>query len=91
MSSPDQLNTKESATIYPNPFNTSISIVINDPSYINNAEVIIYNVLGAAVMNTRVTKKLTALETNSLPSGIYFYKIISNKKTIQSGKLISQQ
>lgn len=91
ISSSDLFNVNETATIYPNPFSASISIIINDPSRINKAELIIYNVLGAEVMNTRVTKKLTTLETNNLPSGIYFYKIIDNNKTVQSGKLVSQR
>jgi hypothetical protein len=35
----------ESVTIYPNPFSTSVNIVINDPSLINNSQLRIYNVL----------------------------------------------
>jgi hypothetical protein len=50
----------------------------------------IYNVLGAEVMNTTLTKQLTTLETSNLPSGIYFYKITGKNKIIQSGRLISQ-
>ncbi len=79
------------ATIYPNPFSTSVSISITDVSQINNCEVRIYNVLGAEVMNIPVTKQLTTLETSSFSSGVYFYKIIGNtNKVIQSGKLIAQ-
>jgi len=84
-------NTNESVTIYPNPFSTSTIIMINDASQINKAELRIYNILGAVVMNTIITKQKTTLETSNLPSGIYFYSIIKNNKTIQSGKLISQQ
>ena len=50
-----------------------------------------YNVLGEEVLNTNVTMELKTIETNSFPTGIYFYKMIENNKTIQSGKLISQQ
>jgi hypothetical protein len=86
----DAENTYNAVTIYPNPFSTYTTITINDASQINNAELRIYNVLGEEVMNTPVTKQLTTLETSNLPSGIYFYKVISNNKPIQSGKLISQ-
>ena len=58
---------------------------------LTTAELRIYNVLGAEVMNTTITKQLTTLETSNLPSGIYFYKITGKNKTIQSGKLVSQQ
>jgi hypothetical protein len=84
-------STDEVAKIYPNPFTTSVAITINDMSKMNNCELRIYNVLGTEVMNTSVTKQSTTLETDNLPSGIYFYKIITNNKTVQSGRLISQQ
>jgi hypothetical protein len=77
--------------IYPNPFNMQATIIINDASQMNNYELKIYNNLGKEVMNTNVTKQSTSLETCNLPAGVYFYKVINNDKTIQSGKLISQQ
>jgi hypothetical protein len=84
-------NTNETVTIAPNPFSTSTTVVINDVSQINNCELRIYNVMGVEVMNATLTKQLTTLETSNLPSGIYFYKITGKNKTIQSGKLVSQQ
>ena len=82
---------KEGVTIYPNPFISSINIIVNDSWQIKKMEFQIYNILGAEVMNTFITKKTTELETNNLPSGIYFYKIINGSTIIQSGKLISQK
>ncbi len=83
-------NTNEAVTIYPNPFTTSTTININDASQINKTQLRLYNVLGAEVMNTTITKQVTTLETSTLLSGIYFYKVICNDKIIQSGKLIAQ-
>ncbi len=77
--------------VYPNPFSTSIFIVINNASQISKSEMRIYNVLGAEVMNAVITKQITTLKADHLASGIYFYKVISNNKTIQSGRLVSQQ
>ena len=91
ISSKDAGNIKEAITIYPNPFSASTSIMINDASLINKSEMRVYNVLGAEVMYTIITEQLTTLETSDLPSGIYFYKLVSNNNTIQSGRLISQQ
>ena len=78
-------------SIYPNPFTVSVDISINVVSQIQNCELKIYNVLGAEVLNTVMTEQITTLETSNLPSGNYFYNVISNGKTIQSGKLISQR
>ncbi len=84
-------NTAKAVTIYPNPFTTSINIIINAALQINKAELRIYNVMGTEVMNKMITKQSTTLETNNLPSGIYFYKFMDNDNIIQSGKLISKQ
>ena len=84
-------NVNNAITIYPNPFMKSINILINDGSQINKSELKIYNVLGEEVLNSTLTQQFTILATGMLPSGIYFYKVIENEKTIQSGRLISQK
>lgn len=79
-------------TIYPNPFSASTNIQLNDVSWINNCELRIYNVLGAEVTNVMLNKQITTIETANFIPGMYFYKIIDkNNKTIQTGRLISQQ
>lgn len=83
-------NENSALSIYPNPFTNLINIKING-SLISKCEFKVYNVLGAEVMNSTVTEQLTTLETSDLPPGIYSYKVIDNNKTIQSGRLISQQ
>lgn len=75
--------------IYPNPFNSSTNIVINDASQNKNFELVIYNIFGKEVINTTINKQSTTLETYNLPSGIYTYKVIEKNQTIQSGKLTS--
>lgn len=77
--------------IYPNPFNTSTTIVVDNLPQIHNCELSLFNVLGEAVINAVITQQTTTLETSNLPSGVYFYKVMGNGKTIQSGKMISQQ
>lgn len=78
-------------SIYPNPFNTSATIMIIDASQMINYKLRVYNVLGAEVMNTYITNQITTLETSDLPSGIYSYIVFGDDEAIQSGKLISQQ
>lgn len=85
-------NSNEAVTIYPNPFNTSTTIKLNDASQINSYEMKIYNVLGEEVMSTMLTSSVTTIATSALTTGMYFYKIIDKtNNTIQSGRLISQQ
>jgi len=79
---------KQVVNIYPNPSKASINIDIVDPSQIQNAELKLYDVVGAVVNNTPLTTKLTTLNTRNYPTGVYFYKVVDNDKTIQTGKLI---
>lgn len=83
-------NTNLLVSIYPNPFTTSIDIIINQTLRIDNCELRLYKVSGEEVMNVIIAKQVTTLETSSLPSGNYFYKIIGGGQPIQSGKLISK-
>ncbi len=87
----DGASADDAVTIYPNPFGSSTTIIVNDLSEINHCELRIYNALGQEVMNTSLTNETTTIGTAILPSGIYFYRIIGNNKTIQTGKLVSKQ
>lgn len=80
------------ATMYPNPFSTSLTMMINDTSQTTHYTICIYNAQGEEVTNTIVNKQLTVFETGNLSSGVYFYKMLDNNtQAIQSGKLVSQQ
>lgn len=81
----------EGFSIYPNPFSTSATITINDASQLKNVELRIYNDLGEEVMVKIIITQSTTFDTKDFLSGIYFYQLTDNNKTIQSGKLISQQ
>lgn len=81
----------EAVVIYPNPFTTSLNIVISDASQLNKSELVLYDMLGRQVKTTAITQQLTTLSTDTLPSGMYFYKVTADGKTIQSGKLVSKQ
>jgi hypothetical protein len=78
-------------SIYPNPFSSSITIDVSNFGINNRTELVIFNALGEQVVNTTITKQSSIIQTNNLTSGIYFYKVLENNKTIQSGKLISNQ
>ena len=87
----DSQNTSNILTISPNPFKSSAIIVLTDQSDLKNYTLKIYNVMGKEVLSTIVASQVTTLRTSDLKSGIYFYKVTDNAKTVQSGKLISQQ
>ena len=82
--------TNNKVLIYPNPFINFTTITINDASINNKFDLTIYNILGDVMINKTINKRLSTIETNNLPTGIYFYKLIGDDKSIHSGKLISQ-
>jgi hypothetical protein len=84
-------NPHAAVTIAPNPFGSYTTVSVNDAALINSCELRIYNVVGAEVMRTHLLKQTTRLATNSLQSGMYFYRISNQNTIIQSGKLISEQ
>jgi hypothetical protein len=76
--------------IYPNPFTSSVSIVLTNELSNGNSYIKMYNALGVEVITTDITGNVTTIDTINLPAGIYFYRVITNNKTIQSGRLIAE-
>lgn len=81
---------KEIVAISPNPFSSHLSLAISDESKLDSYDLTIYNVLGKAVLKNRITEQNTTVDTSTIPTGIYFYKITANNQTIQAGKLFSK-
>jgi hypothetical protein len=77
--------------MYLNPYNTSLTIELNDPTLGDIFELRMYDVLGVDVLNRTLTEQITVLETNILPFGVYLFNVIGNGRIIQAGKLISNQ
>lgn len=86
----EETNLDIAVTIFPNPFTDHTTIQINDPSFNEEVELRIYNVHGEEITNGIIFKQTTTISTSNMPSGVYFYKIISDQKIIQTGRLISQ-
>lgn len=78
-------------TIYPNPFRNTTTIIINNTYEINKSELRIYNALGVEVISKIITNYSTTIDTSTLPSGMYFYKLSVNNKNVQSGTITSLQ
>lgn len=84
-------STTNAIALYPNPFTTSFNIQLNSISTAEQVQVSIYNVIGEEVVHQSLTTQLTTIDMSNLPSGIYFYKVVNQTTTIQTGRLVSQQ
>jgi len=75
-------------TVSPDPVHSNITVTYNDASKIGNCKLKMYTILGSEVLNANITQQLTTLNTGSLTSGLYIYKLMNNSIVVQSGKLI---
>jgi len=82
------IDTHQAVSVYPNPFTATVHIASNGPNRICVFR--LYNVLGIQVMNTVITDASNAVDTKSLPAGIYHYNVTTENGTVHSGKLVSQ-
>ena len=63
--------------VYPNPSNGTLNI-----TNANNANVIVYNLLGEVVSNTISTSAFNTIDLSNLSNGSYIVKVITNDNTI---------
>ncbi len=73
--------------IYPNPFNTSATIVLSKK--VVNAKLYIYDILGSLIKTENlINNKEFVIMGNEFSSGTYFISVVENDKIIGQGKII---
>lgn len=75
--------------LYPNPFNNSAIISIDIAVQLNNASIIIFDILGKEVKTiNNINKNEVILEKGEMSAGLYFYKLLNNSSEVSNGKFI---
>lgn len=79
-------------SIYPNPFNKTATIKINENFKNKSLEFIMCNLLGSEVQRQQftTTEKEYVIGRGNLSEGMYLYKLTGNNEIIGTGKLIIQ-
>ncbi len=74
----------------PNPFTTQATLTIQGIKNENNKSLSVYNLLGQEVQNIFVgNAKEVIIHRKNLPSGMYFYKLMDDNKTVLGmGKMV---
>ena len=85
----DALSAATTASLYPNPWNTSLTIRLPDATASNSSTLRITDVLGKVLLETALIHSSTTLAI-SFPIGIYLYTITGTNQLVQSGRLVSQ-
>jgi len=80
---------KNVATNFPNPFSSSTLIRVDKEQELQNASLIIYDILGNETVTIEgINTNEISLDRNNLPAGVYFYSIKENNALVASGKLV---
>jgi hypothetical protein len=74
-------------SIYPNPSSTKVTIETS--AIPTKSQVFILNLSGQELITRQITEPKAQIDISTLPSGIYFVKILGDK-TIQIGKIIKE-
>jgi hypothetical protein len=86
----NEIKTASTTSIYPNPFSTTATLVINGVETQCIASLQIINLLGQEVKTIPIiNQNEITINRDNLADGMYFYKIINNKnETIAVGKMV---
>jgi len=82
-------NNEELTSIFPNPFSSSVTINVKENSQVDNLTFVLYTVLGEEILKTDLLVSSTTIDTATIPTGVYFYRVMENNATIQTGKLMA--
>ncbi len=77
--------------VFPNPFQQKVNIYLENELFLNEAEFVVFDVLGKEFTRIPLKHSSTQLNTLEYKPGVYFYHILNNLTIIQSGRLVSQQ
>jgi hypothetical protein len=90
--STENITLQKSSVVYPNPLHSEAKIILDNYSGSNENKkysLVIYNSLGEQICEEENSNSPSfLLKRNFLPDGLFFYKILSEYKTISSGKFI---
>jgi hypothetical protein len=76
-------------TIYPNPSSTNITISLASTTPVDNTTLTIYTANLQQVISRCITEPITVQDIGTLPRGVYFVQITSNR-TVMVGKFMKQ-
>ncbi|WP_188112263.1 T9SS type A sorting domain-containing protein [Aquimarina sp. RZ0] len=75
----DNNDTFDGINIYPNPIISTISISLEE---INDSSVQIMNIIGNVIIDKKMESKMTHIDLQDMPKGMYLMRIRSNNKTV---------
>lgn len=79
----------DDVVLYPNPARSSLNVVFNGNSNVRN--IIVYNLIGKAITAYKVVGNNAKLDIDSIPSGIYFIRLLDGQGRIVATRKFTHQ
>ena len=79
---------KNTANVYPNPFNNAIHFEVKESQRIR--EIQLYNLVGKLLHKSTVNTNKVSIDSKGYPSGVYFYKLLTTDNETLTGKVIKR-
>jgi hypothetical protein len=73
------------ARLYPNPNNGEFTMML--PNHLTGAQLVIMNQIGQVVFSKPVQSGENRITVKDLPTGVYYYTVMDNTKSLYNGKL----
>jgi len=86
----EQYSIHLSATIYPNPAVSSLTLAINDYN-LDNLHYQLFDINGRLIRNENISNNATIVDMNQLQAAVYLLKVIEKNKEIKTFKVIKAQ
>ncbi|MEI7597158.1 MAG: T9SS type A sorting domain-containing protein [Bacteroidota bacterium] len=74
-------------SLYPNPAKSELTVELNG-TYSNNSTIVVYNMIGEAVMKANVNSSKHVLDLNNLSNGTYYISVNNGEKTVKDKFII---
>lgn len=85
----EEVITKNNISVWPNPFEANLNVRFDTPQT-KTATLLIYDAIGKIVFTKTDLSGFNSITLKDLNSGIYFYRVISENKSLNEGKIIKQ-
>ena len=74
--------------LYPNPSDQYVTVKVLG---VDESTLVIFDATGREVARERLTSSIQTISTGEFENGVYLYRVITDNKTLQDGKLIIQR
>jgi hypothetical protein len=79
-------NAKIQISVYPNPAINNVNITVQNET--GNLKFTLFNVLGEAIINTKLYEGQNTVAVDKLTNGVYFYTIYKDGAVVETKKLV---